>query len=169
LESAKEVFSRHLGLFDRATIKAYFGTQPHRSLRKLQKIARYATGTISFKNIELTQDIPQKRGYLEILGLATIEKKGQTWFLKINEVSVVAEMRPQHYEGSEKPIEEISLSSITPPLRGETEGAREPALEKNSGEGSLTKEIKTNNNIQGEREKSDSNCRRAPSQQIGEE
>lgn len=109
LESAKLLFSKVSGFYDRATTKAYFGSQPGRSIRKFQRLARYQSGTASYKLIELAQDIPHKKGYLELLGLVTIEKKGSVWFLKLNEVSIIAEMSSHNHEGSEKFIEKISL------------------------------------------------------------
>jgi len=92
LDHAKELFQTHLGIMDRTSLKGYFGTQNRRSVRKIQKIARYATGTMSFKTIELSQDVQALKGYLELLGLASIEKRGSTWFLILKEASVVPQL-----------------------------------------------------------------------------
>ncbi|MCJ7635628.1 hypothetical protein MUP77_24960 [Candidatus Bathyarchaeota archaeon] len=147
LEIAKEIFCQQLGFFDRTTLKAYFGTQAHRSVRKIERRARYPTGTISFKSIELSQDISQKKGYLEMLGLVSIERKGQTWFLKIKEESIVPELSPQYHERTNsQSIVELSLSTLR------SEGVTEDARGKKD-ECFLTSNTQTNNNIQDEREK----------------
>jgi hypothetical protein len=120
LENAKRLFFEIVGAGDRATIKAYFGSQAGKSIKRIQKIARYSTGTMSFKNIELAQEVPERKGYFEVLGLAKFERKPNgVWFMVLTEPSLVPELVLQHYEGSEKlpnrelsSMEDFSLSLI---------------------------------------------------------
>lgn len=159
LESAKIVFSQVIGVCDRTSLKAYFGSQPGRSIRKIQRLARYASGTASYKTIELAQDIPHKKGYLELLGLATIQKKGSTWFLTLENPSIIPEMRTIIKEESIESITRISLSSNSQFSQGEgSEGNRfeKVPLDVEAEERTLddTTNIKKNNNLQSEREKS---------------
>lgn len=171
LEPAKEIFSQELGLFDRATIKAYFGCQPGRSIKKIQRLARYASGSMSFKSIELAQETQLKKGYLELLGLATIQKKGQKWFVKLNsEVSIIPETGSHTYENCDSGfvIEKISLSSCNHSSEFEAEGNGERALEENSREGSPnmeTRERSQTHTLQGEREKSNNKNQRSTPEQ----
>lgn len=112
LETAKQLFQITMGIMDRASLKAYFGSQLGKSVRKIQRVARYSSGTISQKTIELTQVTPQKRGYLELLGLATFELRGKVWFMILKGEPLVPQLFPQHYEGHECSIENLSLSPI---------------------------------------------------------
>jgi len=112
LETAKELFMKSMGIMDRISMKSYFGSQAHRSIRKIQKIAHYSTGTMSYKTIELAQEVPQKRGYFELLGLAKIELRGSVHFMILTNEPLVPELFPQHYESSECSIENLSLSPI---------------------------------------------------------
>ncbi len=126
LETAKELFITTMGIMDRASLKAYFGSQAGRTIRKIQKVTRYSTGTMSYKTIELAQQIPQKRGYFELLGLAKLELRGSIWFMVLLNEPLVPELFPQHYErnkcskevlshhneGEKLPIENFSLSPI---------------------------------------------------------
>lgn len=100
LEDAKHLFFLTIGLGDRKSQSAYFGTQASRSLRRIRKIARYSTGTVSFKDIELAQEISGRPGYFELLRLATFELRGKTWFMILSDEALVPELGPQHYEGS---------------------------------------------------------------------
>lgn len=154
LESGKILFSQKGFGFDRLTIRAYFGSQAGKSKRTIQRIARYATGTWSFKNIELAQDIPHKKGYLELLGLATFEKKGSVWFLIWTNEALIPEINSNNHESSES-IEEISLSSNSQFSQGEgSEGNRFEKVPLNDEtEENSSKDIKNNNNLQGERDK----------------
>ena len=92
IEEAIELFQATLGIMDRASLKAYFGTQPHRSTQRIQRIAMYASGAVSMKNIELSQNVGYTPGYFELLRLATIQKKGSAWFFVLNEVSIIPEL-----------------------------------------------------------------------------
>jgi hypothetical protein len=79
LEQAKQIFQDELDIWDRTSLKAYFGTQPDVSRRQIKRRAMYHnTGTISPKTIELEQSIPKREGYLERLGLVKFEKRGNT-------------------------------------------------------------------------------------------
>lgn len=112
LKDARELFQMTLNIMDRTSLSAYFGTQATRSIRKMQRIARYATGTTSFKGIEISQDIPSKKGYFEILGMATFELRGKTWFMILNREPLVPEIVSQHKEdhACEESIKDFSLS-----------------------------------------------------------
>jgi len=112
LGEAKELFQKTMNIMDRISLKAYFGTQRSRSLRKIEQRSTYASGTISFKHIELAQNITQRKGYFEILGLATFERKGQTWFMILTNELLVPELSSQHEESFESSIENLSLSPI---------------------------------------------------------
>jgi len=156
LESAKILFFQKEFGSDRFTIKAYFGSQEGKSVRKMQRISRYASGTVSFKSIELAQEIQHKKGYLELLGLATIQKKGSVWFLILKHEPLVPEINSNNHECSES-VEEISLSSNSQFSQGEgSEGNRfeKVSLDDETEENS-SKDIKNNNNLQGERDKFD--------------
>lgn len=117
LDTAKQLFQTHLRIMDRASLKAYFGTQAIRSVRKIQRIARYATGTTSFKTLELSQDVQARKGYFELLGLASIEKRGPTYFLILKEASVVPNLSCHTDEsvcGSDVSNESIPRISLSP-------------------------------------------------------
>lgn len=147
LEIAKDRFSEITGLYDRTTLKAYFGTQKHRSTRKMQRIARYGTGTFSFKTIELSQEVSTTKGYLEKMGLVTIEKRGSIWFMIVNRDAVLV---PQLYERKQLSIENLSLSSNSQNSNSIIAGKEH---EKTSHEVVSSSKLETNNNLQDEREK----------------
>jgi hypothetical protein len=151
LDKAKEIFQKSLGFFDRTTIKAYFGTQAHINKRIVNVRGRYSTGTITDKTLELTQVISQKKGYLEILELATIQKKGSTWFLILKNESLVPEMGSCTEESVSESNREISLSSNT--LLPQGEGSEGNRFEKVSLDIETTERSQTHT-LQGEREKS---------------
>jgi len=115
IEEAIELFQATLGIMDRASLKAYFGTQPHRSTQRIQRMARYASGAVSMKNIELSQNVKYSAGYFELLRLATIQKKGSTWFMVLNEVSIIPELGAESLmkDCVGKSNVEISLSPIS--------------------------------------------------------
>lgn len=92
LKDAKELFQATLGIMDRASLKAYFGTQPHRIVQSMERMARYASGAVSLKRIELSRKVGYTLGYFELLRLATIQKKGDAWFMVLNEVSIIPEL-----------------------------------------------------------------------------
>lgn len=113
LDSAKTLFQLKMGICDRMSLKAYFGTQPGRSIRKMQRRSQYASGTVSFRTLELAQDIPLRRGYFELLELAHYEKRGRTTFMIIEKASsVLPQLFPQHNEGCCESISNLSLSSL---------------------------------------------------------
>ena len=128
LDEAKELFSRLIGPSDRKTLKAYFGTQASQSIKKIQKIARYSTGTYSFKNIELAQEVQKQRGYLEILGLAKIEQRGNNFFMVLINEPLTPELFPQQYE-SLSSMKNFSLPHIPSSL------IEKPKAEALEGEG----------------------------------
>jgi len=148
VETAKDLFSEVTELYDRTTLKAYFGTQAHVNTRKYQRTARYGTGTFSFKTIELSQKVKKTKGYLEKMGLAHFELRGNTWFIVINRSAVLV---PQLYERKQLSMQNISLSSNDQNvIFSQGERGRENRFEKS---GSVNNTLETNNNLQDEREK----------------
>ena len=149
IKTAKELFSQVNDLWDRTTIKAYFGTHKHVSKQSIKRIARYGTGTYSFKTIELIRDIETEKGYLEKLGLFHYELRGKTWFMIVNTDAVLI---PQLYERKQLSMENFSLS---PDSRNSNSFIAGKEREKTSHEVvSLYSRLETNNNLQDEREKS---------------
>jgi hypothetical protein len=134
LEEAKRIFQLDMGIWDRASLKAYFGTQLGVSRRIIQRTARYQTGTISNKTIELKQNISKLEGYLERLGLVKFEKRGNTWFMVLNnEVSVIPEIAKSTQSVNESSEQNLRLNyvkrgcsidnfSLTPIALGEQHG-----------------------------------------------
>jgi len=117
VEAAKRIFQKELDIWDRTSLKAYFGTQTAISKRTIQRKAIYSTGTVSNKTIELRQYIFKSEGYLERLGLVKFEKRGDTWFMILaNNETIVPEIRHSQtrvYERVEpKSIENFSLTPI---------------------------------------------------------
>jgi len=142
LEKAKELFSEIVGAYDRATLKAYFGTLPGKSTRKIRRWARYQSGTQSVKDIELTQETFKTKGYLEKLGLVTYECHSKVWFMVLENWVLVPQLERVDVGKSK---DKISLIPFTP--KGKGEGGK-PILEVVPS----TKETINNNNLQGERE-----------------
>ena len=142
LDKAKELFSRITGLWDRTTLKAYFGTQQHKSTQKISRIARYGTGTYSFKNIELSQEVSTTKGYLEKMGVVEMERKGNTWFMNICSDAVLV---PQLYESPQVFMGNISLSPNCVSECVESQKGNDGDVGSNI--------LETNNNLQDEREK----------------
>jgi hypothetical protein len=137
IDQAKQLFRLTVNVFDRASIKAYFGTYQHVSTHSIQREARYQSGNYSFKTILLKQKVPYQPGYLDLLGLVTYEWVNKTLFL-IPKVGVLV---PILMKASDESIADFSLSL------SEEERARE-AEESNVLVGQST----NNNNIGGERE-----------------
>ena len=142
LKVAIEQFSEITGMYDRKTIKAYFGTKEHRSKRSMWRRAVYAgTGTTSNKLIELVQTVSTIQGYLEKLGLVTFELRGKTWFMVVNRDAVLV---PQLYESCHASKQNISLS----PIRQKGIGKEHEKTEVVS-----CNILENNNNLQGGRDK----------------
>jgi len=85
LDLAKALFMQNLGLLDDQTVIAYFGQQKVLQKTIVDKVHRYATGTNSFSKIEYSRALMVRRGYFEILGLATIEQRGSKLFFCVNQ------------------------------------------------------------------------------------
>jgi hypothetical protein len=123
LQAAKILFMNSMGICDRTSLQAYFGSQAHRSTRKLERMARYSSGIVSLKTIELSQQVPTRKGYLELLGIVASELRGKTWFLVIQHEPLVPEMSTQHCErhdvGLSESIANFSLSPLEPFSQGE--------------------------------------------------
>ena len=118
LDHAKRIFQDEMGIWDRTSLKAYFGTQKSLSKKTIHRTAHYPTGTISHKHIELTQKIQRHEGYLERLGLVCFEKRGSTWFLLIEPESILPEIYRYSKPESEclqakVNMENFSLTPIT--------------------------------------------------------
>jgi len=146
LEQAKAMFSEIVGAYDRATVKAYFGTLPGRSTRLIRRVARYQSGTFSFKNIELTQDAAKSLGYLEKLGLVTYERHGKVWFMVLENLVVVSQL----VKSDHMVTPSIDKISLTPFSQGER--LQENRFEKVVLPSGSLESTQTNNNLQGERE-----------------
>jgi hypothetical protein len=148
LAKAIEKFSELTDMFDRYTIKAYFGTKKHTSRKLIFRRAIYGgNGTVSNKTIDLSQDVPTTAGYLEKLGLVDFEKRGKTWFMVVNENAVLI---PQLYERKQLPMKNISLSTNSENNEAFSQGerVRENRFEKVV---SVNNKI-NNNNLQDERD-----------------
>jgi hypothetical protein len=93
LDQAKSLFSQILDIWDRTSIKAYFGVKAHTTKRIVQRMAIYrTTSTISNKDIFLTERFETSPGYLEKMGLVSYEMKGKTWFMKLESPSLVPQL-----------------------------------------------------------------------------
>jgi len=110
LETAQQLFTQTLDIWDRTSLKAYFGTLPGQSKRTIRRWARYQTGTTSVKDIQLSQEVKKREGYLEKLGLVTYGKKGCKWFLILEKPFLVPTLLN---EGSGASIDKISLNLFT--------------------------------------------------------
>ncbi|PIX31709.1 hypothetical protein COZ60_03070, partial [Candidatus Bathyarchaeota archaeon CG_4_8_14_3_um_filter_42_8] len=147
LEKAKELFNEILGVYDRTTVKAYFGTLPGRWTRKFKRWAKYASGTQSSKDIELSQDVPKTKGYLEKLGLVSYERHGRVWFMVLENLQIVPIIMKAN---SSK--DKISLTPIHKLNVERFEGKPlASAVERGNGCPTTTPII-NNNNLQCERE-----------------
>jgi hypothetical protein len=151
LANAKKLFSRILDLWDRYTLKAYFGTTPTIKTQHIRQKTHYQSGTLSYKDIELTHEVKHTEGYLERMGLVSIMRGQDQWYMKVHNAVLV----PQLYKIAPQSIENISLS----PLQEQIPAGKE--REKTSHEVvSLNIETientQTNNNLLGERDKTGS-------------
>lgn len=148
IEQAKQLFRVTVNVFDRASIKAYFGTYQHVSTHAVQREARYQSGTYSFKSIVLKQKVPYQQGYFDLLGLVSYEWVNKTLFL----IPKFAVLVPTLMKAGDESIGEFSLSF------SQGERARENRFEKvvspREAEESnlLLRPLTNNNNIGGERE-----------------
>jgi hypothetical protein len=82
--TAQDCFSYIIDHWDRTTLKAYFGQQEHVNRTEICKTKEYS-GQVYHSRIGLVQKIEYSRGYLEKLDLVHYEKRGNTWFMIINE------------------------------------------------------------------------------------
>jgi hypothetical protein len=149
LEDAKDLFSQIADRWDRLTIKAYFGTVPHRSVKRFRRIAQYQSGCVSQKTIELAHQVSGCKGYLEKMGLASFSLRGSSWFMKIESGVLVPQLRkpqktkpPSMQNLSLSPLEANDASKI-----GCADELTRCTVSVNTGE--QTK----NNNLQDERYK----------------
>lgn len=152
LEGAQDLFSHVMDKWDFKTIKAYFGVQEHTSEKVIDRTARYASGTISFKKIQLRQKVAGKQGYLERLGLVDYEQRGARWFLIVNESSLVPELGRMGTSVREASQQSITNLSLTPKHFGESIATEQPNVEtideRQKRESVLEPEIKSLERIQ---------------------
>lgn len=151
LEQAKQLFSEINDIWDRTSLKAYFGTLPGESEREIEREAVYASGTRSKKTIYLRQKIAKTKGYLEKLNLVSYERHGKVWFIVLENPQIVPIIVKAN-----KSIDKISLAPI-PHSPVSVERSEENHLilgsrqEQENGCPKLLPKI-NNNNLQGERE-----------------
>jgi len=149
LQDAKQLFSLITDKWDRMTLKAYFGTVAHRSKRVINQRSQYASGTVSFKTIELTQNTVSNPGYLERMGLVSYNLKGSVWFMKVENSVLVPQL--MKVDGS---INNFSLSHTIHDLGVERSEENHSELRPILGvENGCLKTLQTNNNLQSERDK----------------
>jgi hypothetical protein len=147
LEQAKTIFSQTLGLWDRTTLKAYFGTKAHTTKHLVQRTAIYrTTSTVSNKDIWLSQRVETSPGYLEKMGLVTYELKGQTWFMKLSENAVVV---PQLMKVVDESMRDFSLSPYSAVSDVSAEVSMKVTYDRSN-------ELETKQQLKDEREKSGS-------------
>ncbi len=113
LSQAKQVFSQTLGIYDRTSLKAYFGTQAGIVRHTVERFARYQSGVSGLKTIELSQRIAHQAGYLENLGLITYELVGKTWFAVLKPAILVPTLMK-----SDESMRNFSLSTIIEDSKG---------------------------------------------------
>lgn len=108
LGEAKDLFQLVVDVWDEKSLNRYFGTQAHRSTKKISCRKQYASGTVSQRTIELAQDVKERKGYLEKLGLVHYETRGKTVFLVLESAPLVPELM--------KPC--VSNDNLSLPLKG---------------------------------------------------
>jgi len=145
IDQAKQLFSLTVNVFDRASIKAYFGTYQHILTHSIQREARYQSGTYSFKTILLKQKVPFQPGYLDLLGLVKYEWRNKILFL----IPQKAVLVPTIMKSSES-MRDFSLTQT----KDEAFTPKGKEGEKTDLGGCLTydDDITNNNNMGGERE-----------------
>jgi hypothetical protein len=145
-----EIFQNDIGIMDAKSLRAYFGTRAGKSERTIEEMKRYGNGECKFRTISLSQRIAQRKGYLELLGLVKIEKRGLTWILQIQNDSIVPLWNPQQVKNlasENSSMLDLSLSSRT---NGKDSGER---LEPDS-EATTSINLELTHTTQREREKS---------------
>ena len=98
LGEAFELFRSEVGIVDSKSLRAYFGTRAGKSKRTINMRKHYQNGEQSFRTIELSSDIVEKRGYFEIFGLVSFEKRGTAWFMNLRSDFLVPQCNPQPSE-----------------------------------------------------------------------
>jgi hypothetical protein len=102
LGEAFELFRREVGIMDSKSLRAYFGTRAGKSKRTISMRKRYQNGEQSFRTIELSSDVVERRGYFEIFGLVDFEKKGNSWFMNLRSDFLVPQCNPQPSESRDR-------------------------------------------------------------------
>ena len=120
ISQAIHVFQTEMGIMDERSISRYFGTHDLSSSVNVRTRTRYATGTISIKDSQVSRMVKHKRGYLEVFGLVKFDLRGSTRFMVLNEVSIFATVSSlrENESFSRVSIPEMYVSSTTPILQG---------------------------------------------------
>jgi hypothetical protein len=96
LKDAIELFQVNISYMDHRTVAAYFGRQPRTNTRLFHVTKQYSSGAFGQKTIGIREHIQYMKGYLETLGLAHIEQRGQTWFLILQPQPLVPQLQKSH-------------------------------------------------------------------------
>lgn len=108
LGEAFELFRSEVGIVDSKSLRAYFGTRAGKSKRIINMRKHYQNGEQSFRTIELSSDIVEKRGYFEIFGLVSFEKRGSAWFMNLRSDFLVPQSNPQPSESNNRVNVDVS-------------------------------------------------------------
>jgi hypothetical protein len=108
LGEAFELFRSEVGIMDLKSSRAYFGTRAGKSKRIINMRKLYQNGEQSFRTIELSSDIVERRGYFEIFGLVDFEKKGNAWFMNLKRDFLVPQCNPQPSESRDRVDVDVS-------------------------------------------------------------
>ncbi|MGA2309493.1 MAG: hypothetical protein ABSG57_08100 [Candidatus Bathyarchaeia archaeon] len=92
VDAAKQQFHNIIDHWDRTTMKAYFGIQPHTTTEKIDRDKQYSSGTNSHATITLRRTAKEVKGYLELLGLVHYEKRGQVYFMVLENCQIIPEV-----------------------------------------------------------------------------
>lgn len=145
LEKAKELFQQEMRIMDQKSLAAYFGTHQHQVKQKMERFAQYGSGHSAVKRIELSYEVQAKKGYFEILNLASFELRGKMWFMTFTMNDLVPQLGLRHDEGCGCSIDSFSLSV--------SDGGIEATESNASKFDVVTKKKTNNNNILVQREK----------------
>jgi hypothetical protein len=112
LGEAFELFRSEVGIMDSKSLRAYFGTRAGKSKRTINMRKQYQNGEQSFRTIELSSDIVERRGYFEIFGLVEFQKKGNSWFMNLKRDFLVPQCNPQPSESSHRVFVDVSDADL---------------------------------------------------------
>ena len=83
-----DYFQSFCDVWDRISIRSYFGVLPQVRKREFQVKRRYKTGTITQSTVTRAEIILKRKGYFEKLGLWHYELRGHVWIVKLHESSI---------------------------------------------------------------------------------